>query len=182
MLHPADWKLRGYTDAHGREYRVRLWEPRDLQAMTLMYLSFTRDDGFAGIPPRDTLSLGRWLGRLTRHGMNAVACSGSVVAAHAVLVPSAADACELAVCVHPRHRRTGLGYEVARGLLDFAADFGVGSVWASVDGWNLASARLARRLGFRLHADGFWRIDLRPRPVALHQPEPVALPAAAAPA
>ena len=52
-----------------------------------------------------------------------------------------------------RHRGRGLMLEAARRLIDFAfADLGLRRLWADVDPRNLASAKLAERLGLRLEA------------------------------
>ncbi|HEX8690853.1 MAG TPA: GNAT family N-acetyltransferase [Longimicrobium sp.] len=162
MCERFEWELRAFADPHGREGVVRLYEPRDHGPLLAMYAALGADDGRAG---RGEAARCAWMARLAGRGINAVGSLGGALAGHAVLLPDGRHDCEIAVFVHPDFRRLGLGAELVRGVLGFAAECGFRRVWSAADTENEAAARLAGRTGFAPRADGRWWTDLEPLPL-----------------
>ena len=165
MYERFEWVLRTFADPYGREGVVRLYEPRDQGPLLAMYAALGADDGQAGAPRRGEAARRAWLERLAGHGINAVGSLGGALAGHAALVPDGRHDCEIAVFVHPGFRRLGLGAELARGVLGFAAECGFRRAWAAADAESPAAARLAGRAGFAPRADGRWWTELEPSPL-----------------
>ena len=133
-LQPADTEamLRVFADpAQSRYLAADLSDPGNCRAMVERRLAYDGPDG-----------LGHW----------AIERDGHVIGlAH--LRPSAAlpaGTAELGYFLHPAHSGQGLATEAAAALLDHGlTTVGVPAVWALVHESNVASRKLAERLGFR---------------------------------
>lgn len=131
--------------------RLRLeWaRPTDLPTLMEMYNDFSPGERTLGLPPADTLVRRRWLERLLTDGLNLTARLDGATVSHAALVATAPGRAELAIFVHPRFRRRGVGTALVRMLVATARGAGLQRLAATVGSENVAALRLLRRCGFR---------------------------------
>jgi GNAT superfamily N-acetyltransferase len=158
-----------FTDREDREIEIRPYEGDDAahEALVEMYDTFDPADRAQGIPPGGEERIREWLEAiLPGDCYNVIAWCGDEAAGHATLVPDG-DAYELAIFVHQKYQRAGIGTHLIRGLLGHGQANGVAKVWLTVERWNRAAVSLYKKIGFetsdaesfelemglRLHAD-----------------------------
>jgi RimJ/RimL family protein N-acetyltransferase len=146
---------------------LRHWEEQDLEAFFDLY---SREDvvRWLGAHPRRPLAtmqearerLGRW--RAHERGLASplglwamVPCAaGEEPVGTLLLLPLSDDGgptglVEVGLHLHPRHQGQGLATEAARAVLDLAGQTGLDQVLALTDLDNIASQRVATRLGMQ---------------------------------
>lgn len=138
-----------FTDREGREVTVRPYEERDYESLQAMYVDFDPADRAQGIPPSGEQRVETWLDTLLgSETYNVVAVHDGDVVGHATLVPDGNGAYELAIFVHQRYQRAGIGKGLIHALLGYGADQGVEKVWLTVERWNRAAVGLYNDVGF----------------------------------
>ncbi|MFB6298281.1 MAG: N-acetyltransferase family protein [Salinirussus sp.] len=148
-----------FDDGEGRRIRITESTTDDREPLTAMYRQFDPEDRAQGIPPVGEARIREWLDALLAEGsVGAVARhedQGQPVG-HAVLVPDAEGAYELAIFVLQEFQGAGIGTNLLEALLGLARREGVERVWLSVERWNSAAIRLYERTGFeRVGRQGF---------------------------
>jgi GNAT superfamily N-acetyltransferase len=178
---------RSFVDREGREMTVRATDPGTEmpEALVEMYVSFDPADRAQGIPPTESGAARRWLETIYAEGYNAVAWHGDVAAGHATLVPDAGGNAsnagaapraeapsapgvdgsdqpphELAIFVHQKYQRAGVGSELLSTLLGFAQSRGIEEVWLSVERWNSAAVQLYKTVGFETADTGNFEMEM----------------------
>ena len=139
-----------FTDGEDRgiEIRAHTDSEADHEALVSMYDSFDPADRAQGIPPAGESRIREWLDAiLAEDCLNVIAWCGDDAAGHATLVPDD-DAWELAIFVHQRYQRAGIGTQLIRGLLGLGQANGVEKVWLTVERWNRAAVTLYEKMGF----------------------------------
>ncbi|WP_440010377.1 N-acetyltransferase family protein [Halomicrococcus sp. SG-WS-1] len=136
-----------FTDREGRDIDVCPYEEGDEEALVEMYVDFDPADRAQGIPPATESRVRDWVETLGE-GLNVVAWHEDEVAGHATLVPDGNGSYELAIFVHQRYQRAGIGSQLIRALLGHGKANGVDHVWLTVERWNRAAVSLYRDVGF----------------------------------
>ena len=151
-----------FTDKEGREIDIRPYEDGDedetFEAVVAMYADFDPADRAQGIPPATEPRVREWVENLL-DGLNVVAWHDDRAVGHATLVPDE-DAYELAIFVHQDYQRAGIGSNLIRGLLGHGRANGVEKVWLTVERWNHAAVSLYESVGFEIHGDESFEIEM----------------------
>ncbi|GAB7009155.1 GNAT family N-acetyltransferase [Halorubrum trueperi] len=139
-----------FSDREGRLIELRPYEGTEegYEALVEMYDAFDPADRAQGIPPSGEARIRDWLDAILGDDcFNVVAWCGDEAAGHATLVPDD-DAYELAIFVHQKYQRAGIGTHLIRGLLGHGQAAGVTKVWLTVERWNRAAVSLYKKIGF----------------------------------
>lgn len=122
----------------------------DLPALETMYSTF-EPLGFAkGLPPPPGEKTSRWLAYLVEHSKSLVAEIDGSIAGHVIVADSGEGEAEVAVFVHQKHRRRGLGQALTAAAVDDARRRGFRRLWATASPGNEAAIRMVRACGFRV--------------------------------
>ncbi len=127
---------------------VRPQRPADVDALVEMYLGLDPSDRTMGLPPATETELRRWLGRFTEDGWSLVAEMGSTVVGHTGVTPGEAAAPHLVVFVADDAQGRGVGSELLRQLVAYAADHGHEALTLTVEADNTAAVTVYDNLGF----------------------------------
>ncbi|MFC7045891.1 GNAT family N-acetyltransferase [Halobacteriaceae archaeon GCM10025711] len=136
-----------FVDKYGAALIVRPLEPADRDQLVAMYLDFPHEHRSMGLPPANRKQVERWVDRLVERGRNFVAVDDAVVG-HAVYSPTTADVPEFAVFVHPDSHDLGIGSELTRHAIAYAASEGHEALCLDVQRDNHRAIHVYRRLGF----------------------------------
>ncbi|WP_324760795.1 GNAT family N-acetyltransferase [Haloarcula sp. GH36] len=137
-----------FTDREAATVLVRPHEPEDLEALVGMYLDFDPDDRTMGLPPATETKLRRWLDRFVDDGWSLVAEVDSTVVGHAGVTPGDAAAPHLVVFVTGEAQGRGIGSELIRQLVAYAADRGHETLVLTVKADNDAAITVYDNVGF----------------------------------
>lgn len=141
---------RTQTDKYGQPFMVRHFIPSDRCALERMYVEFEPKRRAQGLPPEGAEPLRRWLDRVLARGVHLVVVVDGQLLGHAMLIPCAGGAAELANFLHQSIRDRGIGTALNRIILDEARAQGFQRVWLSVEPSNRAALRSYQHAGFRL--------------------------------
>ncbi|EMA50048.1 MULTISPECIES: GNAT family N-acetyltransferase [Halococcus] len=137
-----------FTDAHGREIEISVYDDEEFTVLAEMYVAFDPADRAQGIPPANEEAIEEWLDTILESGYDVVAYHGDTCVGHATLVADG-DAChELAIFVLDTHQAAGIGSRLLKALLGHAGREGAERVWLTVERWNQAAIALYRKVGF----------------------------------
>jgi diamine N-acetyltransferase len=159
-------------DKTGTPFAIRAYAPGDRAALEVMYEGFQPKRAAQGLPPADSVGVGRWLDRVLAGGSHCVVEIGGHILGHAMLIPVDDGTVELASFLHQSIRDRGIGTEVNRVALDCAAGAGARRVWLSVEPSNRSAIRSYEKVGFRRLPGSLWAPELE---MALDLPEPCAV-------
>ncbi len=158
-----------FEDAEGRAIELARFGERDghgaeRAALVDMYDRFDPADRAQGIPPSAEPAVREWVDDLLEgDAVNVLAWDGDAVAGHAVLVPDAGGAYELAIFVHQAYQGAGIGSALIRALLGAGADAGIEEVWLTVERWNRAAVSLYEGVGFETTNAGSFELEMAAR-------------------
>jgi len=114
-----------------------------------MYGRFEPLGAALGLPPRLEDSRSQWVDSALDHDINAAAFTPrGELAGHCFLAPGDAGSAEVAVFVHQDSRRKGLGTNLLKTALEWAAAAGIRRVWGLASSDNRAALRLLTNCGF----------------------------------
>jgi GNAT superfamily N-acetyltransferase len=140
---------REFTDEEDRDIRVQRAGTEIIDDLLEMYIDFDPEDRAQGIPPSQESAVRDWLENVvTEESLNVVACHDDETVGHAMLVPDASGAYELAIFVLRKYQGAQIGTELVRSLLGWAKVEGVERVWLTVERWNEPAIRLYEKVGF----------------------------------
>lgn len=138
---------RHFDDA-GRAYVVRPYDARDHAALVAMYRDYPDAHRSMGVPPQTEAMIRDWLDALEDSGRNFVAVHDDAVVGHAAYAPVDAAEPEMVVYVDPDFHGRGLGTELTKHVLAYAAEDDCDAVALDVDRDNAAAIHVYRDLGF----------------------------------
>lgn len=121
---------------------------RTLRALLRMYDGFDVTSQTLGLPPNGRAATRRWLERLTDDGWNLLAWDGEAVVGHVGVVPADEDEPELVVFVHPDYQGRGLGTELVRQAVAYAAAGRAEALRLSVAEHNRGAIHVYRNVDF----------------------------------
>ncbi|WP_262177492.1 GNAT family N-acetyltransferase [Haloarcula laminariae] len=137
-----------FTDRESTMRLVRPYQRADLDALVEMYLELDPGDRTMGLPPVTEDGLRQWLGRFTDDGWSLVAKTGDTVVGHTGVTPEDAAAPHLIVFVADEAQGRGIGSELIRQLVAYAADRGHESLTLTVEASNDAAVTVYGNIGF----------------------------------
>jgi RimJ/RimL family protein N-acetyltransferase len=128
------------------------------------YANYPKRHRSLSLPPLTRGQVETWLERLVARGRNLVAFDGEDVVGHVAYSPRWGSDAELVVFVAAAHQNRGLGTELCRQAMAYAADDGVSSISLLVDHANGRAIHVYRSLGFDVvdhrHGSVAMRVDL----------------------
>jgi RimJ/RimL family protein N-acetyltransferase len=147
----------------GRTLVAREYSFDDFGALVEMYSRFEPKRIAQGLPPPDVPRIARWLDQLQHKSRAILALRGQRAVGHALLCPISDAAVEFTVFVHQDFRGEGLGTELTRLMVAFAAEMGFAEVFLTTELSNLPALRLYRKAGFQTQSVCGGECELRLR-------------------
>lgn len=125
---------------------------RTLDALLEMYDAFDDGSQTLGLPPTTPEATRRWLTSLTEQGWNLLAWDGEAVVGHIGLVPGEGEEMEneLIVFVHPEYQGRGLGTELMRQAIAYAAAGRIEALRLSVSQANRGAIHVYQNVEFEI--------------------------------
>lgn len=137
-----------YVDDAGTAYVVRPYEPTDQAALVGMYETLESEARTMGLPPSSRPAIEAWLERLVERGWNLLAVDDDRVAGHIGVAPADADDPQFVVFVHDDYQNRGLGTELVKHAVAYAADRSYDALTLSVSKGNRRAIHVYRNVGF----------------------------------
>lgn len=137
-----------FFDKYGTPWIIRPAAAGDREGVVSMYEAFDPDDRSMGLPPLARPEIEAWIDRLFDVGRNFVAVGEEGVVGHAVFAPTDAPEPEFAVYVLGSAHGRGIGTELGKHAIAFAAEEGHDRLALDVARENHAATRIYRSLGF----------------------------------
>jgi RimJ/RimL family protein N-acetyltransferase len=138
-----------FIDSTGEPLLVRPFEAGDVSALVAMYEALDAESGTMGLPPTGPEAVESWLARLTETGWNLVALDAGRAVGHVGVAPAGADDPEFVIFVHQDYQGRGLGTELVRQTVAYAADEGYDALSLSVSKGNRRAIHVYRTVGFQ---------------------------------
>jgi GNAT superfamily N-acetyltransferase len=135
-------------DDDGRPFVVRPRTDGDRDGLLAMYDDVSAETSTLGLPPLTRRQTERWLDGLAADGTNLLAVAEGRIAGHAAAVPADSPNPELVVFVHPEHRGRGVGSELLKQLVAYAAADDHESLTLLVDEDNRRAVHVYDNIGF----------------------------------
>lgn len=137
-----------FIDKHGQPLLVRPYEDSEFEALVDFYDDYPERHRSMSLPPLTRTQIEPWLDRLVSRGKNIVAFDGDELVGHVAYTPEGADEPELIVFIDEEHQNRGLGTELCRQALAYAAATDHDAVKLSVDEDNHIALAVYDSLGF----------------------------------
>ena len=137
-----------FTDRNSSTVLVRPHQPADLAELVEMYRDFDPADRTMGLPPATETQLRGWLDRFVDDGWSLVAEVDSTVVGHAGVTPGDAVAPHLVVFFADEAQGRGIGSELIRQLVAYAAERGHETLVLTVEAGNDAAITVYDNVGF----------------------------------
>lgn len=142
-----------FFDGAGVPLVIRPFEPGDMTALVEMYAAIDDESRTMGLPPTDRAGIEAWLSRLTESGWNLIAFDGDRAVGHVGVAPAGARAPEFVIFVHQAYQGRGLGTELVKQTVAYAADDGYETLTLSVSKGNRRAIQVYRNVGFESAED-----------------------------
>lgn len=150
-----------FVDKHGVPYQILPIEDADLEPTAAMYRTFDPQHRSLSLPPESEPAISEWLARLHDRGRNFVAWRDDRVVGHAGFTPTDADVPEFLVFVHQDFHGRGLGTELTKHAVAYAAEAGHEGLVLDVEASNEAAVAVYRKLGFETVARHAMELEMR---------------------
>lgn len=125
----------------------------DLDALVDLYASFGPSDRTMGIPPSGESALESWLTRFLSDGINIIVVDDDQVLGHAGAVPSTSGPAKLFVFVRREAQGHGIGTELIKQLIAYAADRGFDALALDVLKTNERAISVYQNVDFNITAE-----------------------------
>lgn len=142
-----------FFDGAGDPLLIRPVEDGDVPALVAMYEALDDESRTMGLPPAGREAIEAWLTRLTESGWNLVAFDADRAVGHVGVAPAGADDPEFVIFVHQDHQGRGLGTELVKQTVAYAADGGYDALSLSVSTGNRRAINVYRNVGFEPEAE-----------------------------
>ena len=139
-----------FVDKCGEPLVARPFRSEDLDGLVRMYRDYDPDLRSMGLPPARDDEVRSWLERLTERGKNFVALDGDDVIGHTAFAPTDADEPEFVVFVSSGYVDRGIGTELTRQTIAYAAEMERDALTLSVDKNNARAVVVYRHHGFEV--------------------------------
>lgn len=132
----------------GTPLLVRPYESGDRNALVSMYADLDQYSRSMGLPPATVPKIDDWLERLLSNGWNLIALDGDQVIGHVAVVPADATAPEFLIFVHQAYQNDGVGTELIKQLVAYAADRDHSELTLEVSKGNKRAITVYENVGF----------------------------------
>nr|WP_303647509.1 GNAT family N-acetyltransferase [Haloarchaeobius amylolyticus] len=139
-----------FVDKHGHPLLVVPLTDEHVEPLVEMYTDYAPEHRSMGLPPIRESEIRRWLDRLRENGTNVVAVDGDRVLGHAGFAGGANGLPEFLVYVHQDAHGRGIGTELTKHAIAYAADSEHDGLCLHVVDDNEAAIAVYRRLGFEV--------------------------------
>jgi len=151
-----------FVDKSGEALLVLpLGDDDDREALVRMYDDFAVEHRSMELPPVGESAIERWLGYLHDRGTNLVAWRGDRPVGHAGFVPLYDGDAEFFVFVHQAFHGRGIGSELTRQAIAYAAAADHDGIVLSVERYNRSAVAVYRRCGFVETGGGVRTLEMR---------------------
>ncbi len=138
-----------FVDKHGEPILVEPFDSRHRDGLVEMYGGYPDAHRSMGLPPVRRERIEEWLEALADDGTNFVARDGDRVVGHAAYAPDSSAEPEFIVFVDPDYHDRGIGSELCRQTIAYAAaDGDHEAIVLDVDVANERAIHVYRRMGF----------------------------------
>lgn len=132
----------------GTPLLVRPYESDDRDALVSMYADLDQYSRAMGLPPATVPQIDDWLERLCANGWNLIALDGDRAIGHVAVVPADASAPEFLIFVHQDYQNDGVGTELIKQLVAYAADRDHSGLTLEVSKGNKRAITVYQNVGF----------------------------------
>lgn len=139
-----------FIDKQGEPALIEPYQTNQLEWLVSMYAGYPDEHRSMGLPPVFEEQIYDWLESLIASGANFVARKGDRVIGHAAYAPKSDAEPELIVFVDPERHERGIGTELCKHIIAYAADAGHDALVLDVDSTNKRAISVYRRMGFNL--------------------------------
>lgn len=152
-----------FVGKHGTPYLVRPAPDGADPSPELvdLYVDYPTEHRSMGLPPTTERGVRDWLAGLHERGTNLVAWDGDRVVGHAAFAPDDGDEPEFLVYVDPAVHGRGLGTELTKQAVAYAAAAGHRALTLHVDTDNRVAIAVYRSLGFSVVDRGPVELEMR---------------------
>lgn len=137
-----------FFDKRGEPVLVEPDAEPHLEELVEMYVAYPERHRSMGVPPVVREGVVDWLERLLDCGYNVVATHEGQVVGHAAYSPASSLEPQFVVFVDPAYHDRGIGSELCRQVIAYAADAGHEALVLDVDASNERAIHVYRRMGF----------------------------------
>ncbi|MHC3439305.1 N-acetyltransferase family protein [Natrialbaceae archaeon A-gly3] len=137
-----------FVDKCGDHLLVEPASTADLEGIAAMYDDYPGEHRSMGLPPVLTEQIRGWLETLFEIGVNFIARDGNRVVGHAAYAPADSDEPEFVVYVDPDYHGRGIGTELTRHAIAYAAETGHDALTLDVDAANERAIHVYHKMGF----------------------------------
>lgn len=139
-----------FVDKHGSVLLVEPVTEATIDGIVEMYRDYPDEHRSMGLPPAVPRLLTDWVEMLHENGVSFVARDGDRVVGHAAYTPESAAVPGFVVFVDPDVHDRGIGSELCRQIIAYAADAGHDALKLDVDADNERAVHVYKRMGFRV--------------------------------
>lgn len=140
-----------FVDETGQPLIIRRLKDRNTDALRSMYSTITPDESTMGIPPRQQEQRRQWLRKLTTDGWNLVALTDAeAVIGHVGVAPSNSETPSFVIFVAESHQNQGIGSELLKQTIAYAAAYDHDALHLSVDTRNEHAISVYRNVDFEV--------------------------------
>lgn len=111
-----------FIDSEGFPVPIKPFDETDMSRLMTMYMDLDEDQQTMGLPPVSRGAIETWLGSLTEEGWNLVALVEDRIVGHMGVAPATAHEPQFVVFVHQAYQNRGIGTELVKQLIAYAAD------------------------------------------------------------
>ncbi|WP_049927867.1 GNAT family N-acetyltransferase [Halopiger goleimassiliensis] len=137
-----------FIDKRGTPILIEPFESDRFDDLVSMYDEYPEPHRSMGVPPTTRDRIVSWLERLHDRGFNVVARHDGTVVGHAAYTPRSSLEPQFVVFVDPAYHDRGIGTELCRHVIAYAADDGRDALVLDVDAANERAIHVYRRMGF----------------------------------
>jgi len=150
-----------FFDAEGDPVLITPFEDADFAALVSMYAAFPAGERTSSLPPPTRDAIVDWLGLITEDGWNLLARIDDRVVGHAAVTPAAADTPEFVIFVDDAYQGRGIGTEMVKQLVAYAAADGHEALCLSVERTNERAISVYENISFEITDEAMATIAMR---------------------
>lgn len=139
-----------FFDREGTAFLMLPFEDDDREELVSMYERLGPESRTRGIPPTDRPRIETWLADILSRGWNLVAKNRDAIVGHVGVVPATACEPEGLIFVDEAYQGRGIGGELLRQLIAYAATRGHEGLMLDVSSNNRSAIGVFRAIGFEI--------------------------------
>lgn len=140
-----------YIDKEGTPVTIRPYQDHDHEQLVEMYVNLDPVHRTMGIPPTRREQIEEWVSGLATKDVNLVALAHNRIIGHTVVAST--DDPEFVVFVHQAYHDRGVGTELTKQAIAYAATKGFDTIYLTVEAANRRAIHVYKKLGFEFTDD-----------------------------